>query len=301
VTESRIDVRLDANGSPVGEWIVEEHAGDDRPCGYCGRPVPQRNAAGRPFRYCRDNEGECQRNARNARMRQRTSPGLTGQVARAFEIAERLDQSLTDLVEALHAEVSTTGIERRVAEARAEAAAGVVTAHAERDDAREETRKARVAVQQAQDETARLRVEADESHAMAMQARGDLLQAQADLQAARDETEHVHGESTARLAEAQQRVDAADERSRRIAAEAEAHGRQVAADAAATVGAAQQLAERRIAEAQAAAAATVAEARAQADQAVAGLRPEGHAGAGGGGREGRRIARRGRGGPGAAP
>src|SRR6185369_396803 len=100
--------------------LVDAQGGEERPCAYCGRPVPQRSAAGRPFRYCRDNDGECQRNARNARMRQRTSPGLTGQVARAFEIAERLDQALTDLVEALHAEVSTTGIERRVAEARAE-------------------------------------------------------------------------------------------------------------------------------------------------------------------------------------
>lgn len=238
MTQSRIDVRLDDSGSAAAEWLVEERSGEDRPCAYCGRPVPQRNAAGRPFRYCRDNDGECQRNARNARLRQRTSPGLPGQVARAFEIAERLDQALSDLVDALHAEVSPSGIERRVAEARAEAAAELVAAHAERDDAREETRKAREALQEARKqtedaraETARVRAEADESHAMAMQARGDLLQAHAELQAAHDEIEHVRGEGIAQLAAAQQRVDAAEERARRATADAEEQVRRAVLDA----------------------------------------------------------------------
>ncbi|HEU4426619.1 MAG TPA: hypothetical protein VFR67_29140, partial [Pilimelia sp.] len=51
---------------------------ETRPCSHCGRPVPQRAAAGRPFRYCRDNDGACQRASRNVRMRQRNAPGLAG-------------------------------------------------------------------------------------------------------------------------------------------------------------------------------------------------------------------------------
>ena len=68
-----------------------------RPCAHCGRPVPQRHAAGRPFRYCRDNDDACLRAARNARLRQRSSPGLAGQVAQAHEIMERLDRAAENL------------------------------------------------------------------------------------------------------------------------------------------------------------------------------------------------------------
>ncbi|MEU5830383.1 hypothetical protein ABZ779_22470, partial [Micromonospora tulbaghiae] len=69
-----------------------EPATDIRPCAHCGRDVPQRAGAGRPFRYCRDNDGACQRAARNSRMRHRNSPGLPGQVARTWEAVDRLDQ-----------------------------------------------------------------------------------------------------------------------------------------------------------------------------------------------------------------
>ncbi len=61
---------------------------ETRPCAHCGRPVPQRSSAGRPFRYCRDNDGECQRASRNSRMRHRSSPGLAGQVARTWEVVD---------------------------------------------------------------------------------------------------------------------------------------------------------------------------------------------------------------------
>ncbi|GAB3839579.1 hypothetical protein GCM10027610_045630 [Dactylosporangium cerinum] len=63
---------------PAESWSTDpavDQDGDERPCAHCGRPVPQRNAAGRPFRYCRDNDGDCQRAARNARLRHRASPG----------------------------------------------------------------------------------------------------------------------------------------------------------------------------------------------------------------------------------
>ena len=64
--------------------------------------MPQRASAGRPFRYCRDNDDQCLRAARNARMRQRNAPGLAGQVAQAFEVVDRLDRAVETLTEALH-------------------------------------------------------------------------------------------------------------------------------------------------------------------------------------------------------
>src|ERR1041384_6633293 len=122
---------------------AEDVEAPDRPCAYCGRPVPQRQAAGRPFRYCRDNDGACQREARNARLRQRSSPGLSGQVARAYEVAERLEQVVETLVDALESEISPAGLERRLAEVRAEAAAQIAAAHVERDEAQRQVMHAR--------------------------------------------------------------------------------------------------------------------------------------------------------------
>src|SRR5919107_937981 len=111
-------------------------ATETRPCAHCGRPVPQRASAGRPFRYCRDNDGECQRASRNVRMRHRSSPGLAGQVARSWEVVDRLDQLVGTLSEALHSELSPAGVERQVAEVRAETSRQVAVAHTQRDDAR---------------------------------------------------------------------------------------------------------------------------------------------------------------------
>src|SRR3954469_11384578 len=92
---------------------------ETRPCAHCGRPVPQRASAGRPFRSCRDNDGECQRASRNSRMRHRAAPGLAGQVARTWEVVDRLDQLVATLTESLHDELSPTGGERQVGEVRA--------------------------------------------------------------------------------------------------------------------------------------------------------------------------------------
>ena len=64
-----------------------------RPCLHCGRPVPQRSSAGRPFQYCRDNDDACVKAARNSRARERNAPGLPGQLAQAWELVERLEQS----------------------------------------------------------------------------------------------------------------------------------------------------------------------------------------------------------------
>src|SRR3954471_8977994 len=122
------------------EEIVET-----RPCAHCGRPVPQRAAAGRPFRYCRDNDGECQRASRNVRMRHRSSPGLAGQVARAWEAVDRLDQLVGTLTEALHVEMSPAGVERQAAGVRGEPPRRVAAAHTERDAARRDAERAAAA------------------------------------------------------------------------------------------------------------------------------------------------------------
>src|SRR3954471_22092860 len=100
----------------------ENDISETRPCAHCGRPVAQRSSAGRPFRYCRDNDGECQRASRNVRMRHRSSPGLAGQVARTWEIVDRLDQLVGGLTESLHSELSPAGVDRVVAEVRADTA-----------------------------------------------------------------------------------------------------------------------------------------------------------------------------------
>ena len=264
--ESRIDVRIDSAdaGGPADERTPDvsdglggpDGPGDERPCAHCGRPVPQRNAAGRPFRYCRDNDGECQRAARNARLRQRTSPGLGGQVARAFEVAERLDQVVETLVEALHTELSPDGVERRIAEARAEAATGLVGAHAERDDARAETRKARAALQQAQADTRQARADTG-------QARDERDQAAAEARRAREALDAARAEATAELAAAAQRVVAADARAERARS-----------DAARTVEEAQEAAAQQVTAAGVAAGERIAAAEQDAESRVAAVRDD---------------------------
>src|SRR3954453_19583222 len=101
---------------------------ETRPCAHCGRPVTQRASAGRPFRYCRDTDGACQKEAGNSRMRHRAAPRPAGQVARTWEVVDRLDQMVQTLTEALHGEMSPAGVERQVAQVRAEAAHQVAAA-----------------------------------------------------------------------------------------------------------------------------------------------------------------------------
>src|SRR5690606_11599456 len=140
---------LDPAGQPVEEK-AEIPPVSTRPCAYCGRPVPQRASAGRPFRYCRDNDNACLRAARAARMRLRTNPGLAGQVAQAFEVVDRLDKAVETLTEALHTELSPSGVQRQIDAVKAQAAGEVAAAQIERDEARQEADRWR-------DEAARLR------------------------------------------------------------------------------------------------------------------------------------------------
>jgi hypothetical protein len=149
-----VDDVLDASGEPL-EVDADDAMAEGvstRPCAHCGRPVPQRASAGRPFRYCRDNDNACLRAARNARMRQRSTPGLPGQVAQAFEVVERLDKVMETLTEALHTELSPTGVQRQLDSVRAQTTADVAAATIERDGARREA-------EQWEDEAGRLRAE----------------------------------------------------------------------------------------------------------------------------------------------
>src|SRR5690606_21188600 len=196
-----------------------------RPCAHCGRPVPQRSSAGRPFRYCRDNDGACQRAYRNMRMRQRTAPGLAGQVARAFEVVDRLDQVVATLTDALHAELSPAGVERQIAEIRAEAAAQVAAAHAERDEARREAEQARAERDDAERRCAAAAAQAEQDRAAAAEATSAASRAQAearDALAARDEAVRAATAAEALRAQAGRGRDAA--RARRAAPRREPHG-----------------------------------------------------------------------------
>src|SRR5215469_3201877 len=145
-----IDAVEDVDGDPV-----------PRPCAYCGRPVPQNPGAGRPFRYCRDNDDACLRAARNARLRQRNAPGMAGQVAQAFEIVDRLEKAAETLSDALHAELSPQGVDRQVAVVRAEAAAEVAAAHRDRDAAAGERDAVRREADRVGAEAAKMKQESD--------------------------------------------------------------------------------------------------------------------------------------------
>ncbi|MEV6816941.1 serine/threonine protein kinase, partial [Micromonospora sp. NPDC051296] len=183
-------------------------AADTRPCAHCGRDVPQRVGAGRPFRYCRDNDGACQRASRNSRMRHRNAPGLPGQVARTWEAVDRLDQIVGTLTEALHAELSPAGVQRQLAQVRAETAGEVAAAQTERDEA----------VRAAEDAAAR--AERERRQAQAATAERDADRAAAADAADRAAAADAHAE----------RAEAARDDARRATAAAEALRTQAESD-----------------------------------------------------------------------
>ncbi len=161
------------------------HVAASRPCAHCGRPVPQPYASNQLFRYCRDNDGACQRAARRVGMHRGTGPGLGDHVARAMVVTERLEHVIDALNEALHANLSPAGVERQVAAVRAEAAASVAAAHAQRDEARQEAHQARDEAEQARREADLARDEARQARAEAAAAReqADLAVTRATAQA----------------------------------------------------------------------------------------------------------------------
>ncbi|RLP96250.1 hypothetical protein EAD89_00130, partial [Micromonospora sp. BL4] len=166
---------------------------ETRPCAHCGRPVPQRVGAGRPFRYCRDNDGACQRASRNSRMRHRNAPGLPGQVARTWEAVDRLDQIVETLTESLHAELSPVGVQRQLAQARAEAATEIAAAQTERDEARGDAEDAAADAARAREQARAAAVDAQEARQRAERAGQQAATADERAQraeAARDQARH---------------------------------------------------------------------------------------------------------------
>ena len=94
--EAAVRTVRSSNGQPAGS----------RPCAHCGRPVPQPYSGNQIFRYCRDNEGACQRAARRIGLHRVGGPGLGDHVARAVVVTERLEHVVDALNEALHANLS---------------------------------------------------------------------------------------------------------------------------------------------------------------------------------------------------
>jgi len=160
--EAAVRTVRSSNGQPAGS----------RPCAHCGRPVPQPYSGNQIFRYCRDNEGACQRAARRIGLHRVGGPGLGDHVARAVVVTERLEHVVDALNEALHANLSPAGVERQIAAVRGEAAAAVAAAHAQRDEARQEAHQAR-------DDAEQARREADLARDDARQARAEAATAQA--------------------------------------------------------------------------------------------------------------------------
>ncbi|MBW8485603.1 hypothetical protein [Actinomadura parmotrematis] len=167
------------------------------PCVTCGRPVAQPVPGSRTVRYCQDDGGACESAGRERLARDRDSPGLTGQVAWAWEMVERLEQAAGLLAGSLSGELSVAGVERRVAETRAEAAAQVAAAQQDREAVRREAEAA-----WAEASSARARVTAAEHDAFA--SRREAEEAAADRDALRAECQDarraLEAESASRLA-----------------------------------------------------------------------------------------------------
>ncbi|TDC47240.1 chromosome segregation ATPase [Actinomadura sp. KC345] len=174
-------------GDPVAVW----------PCAGCGRPVPQPAHDARIVRYCQDTDGECERSARENRERGRESPGLTGQVAWAWEMVERLEGATDRLAWSLMSELSVAGVERRVADANADAFGQVAIAQRERDASQ---RQAEVAWRETA--AARARADAAEQEAAAARTRAEHLAAELDTagRERRKAKEEAEAASAARLA-----------------------------------------------------------------------------------------------------
>src|SRR4051794_37203376 len=123
----------------------------ERPCRYCGRPVPQRSGRGRPRAYCLD--GDCQARAKRDRELRRSVPGLEGALARAEDLYERMEQGLAaaiaPLASALDAELSPRGVEARLSAERANAQSRIAAAMAAGEEAAERAEQAHAEAERA--------------------------------------------------------------------------------------------------------------------------------------------------------
>jgi chromosome segregation ATPase len=180
-----IDRRVTVLGPPRED-------GGGQPCTRCGRSAPNPGAA--------------------------RSGTLSGQVQQAFEVVDRLESVAEELRQALHAELSS-GVERHIAAVRADAAAVIVSAHAERDLARQEADAARSALTAIRRDVAR----AEESAVRARHAANQAVQAsRAELAEAQLDAVRAAERATADLAVAREEAAAARAERVRLAADLQA-------------------------------------------------------------------------------
>jgi hypothetical protein len=215
---------------------VRPPALETRPCAYCGRPVVQAGEPSPAVRFCADNGGACAAAAAERRRRDQDSPGLAGQVARTWDMVERLEDVAELLAMSMTGSLSVAGVERRMAEAQAEAAAALARAHREREAARQEAEQAlallgsaREDAQRAEAAVAELTAQLDSAHAERDTARDIGTQATRAAEAANTAIAAVREERdrlTRRVAELTAALDMArDELARRRADAKEAQKR----------------------------------------------------------------------------
>ncbi|WP_156926148.1 hypothetical protein [Glycomyces arizonensis] len=193
-------------------------------CKRCGKPVPQVGGRGRPRLYCA--EGDCATQAKRQRELRRATPGLEGALARAEELYEQIEQSMTaalaPLAEALRAETDPAEVEARLAEVRGEAAAAVAAARAERDEATGRSESLDEALAGAKAEVERVTGEAREAQARAKEAVEARLAALKAAEEAGAEAASARSAAAAADAERQGALDEAEAaRAAAVAARAE--------------------------------------------------------------------------------
>ncbi|TDB88491.1 chromosome segregation ATPase [Actinomadura sp. KC216] len=179
--------RITRLGDPVAVW----------PCAGCGRPVPQPVRGVRAVRYCQDGDGACERSARDARERGLESPGLTGQVAWTWEMVDRLEGAADRLAGALMSELSVAGVERRIADARADAAGHIASAQRERDASQQQAEAAWREAASARDRADAACERADAAGRDAASARAEAERLTAELDTARRECRDARDDAEA--------------------------------------------------------------------------------------------------------
>lgn len=207
---------------------------DETICKRCGKSIPQQTGRGRPRLYCP--EGDCAQQAKKVRALRRSTPGLEGALARAEDLYEQLDASLsaaiTPLAEALRYELDPAGIESKIADIKAEAHAQVQQARHERDQAvadrqerdqvnaqltaeleqlRENLRDAQAAIKEADTKAAESAEHAQTAYADAEQARSARQEAFSEAEHAKDAEQEALSQAAQARDDRQRALDSAHE------------------------------------------------------------------------------------------
>jgi colicin import membrane protein len=172
-------------------------------CKRCGTPIPQQPGRGRPRLYCAD--GDCASQAKRQRELRRSTPGLEGALARAEELYEQIEQSMSSalapLAEALRAETDPAEVEARIAEVRSDAAGAVAASRAERDEVASRAGALREELATALAEVERVGAVAEASEVRAKEAVAARVAAVREAESAREESARALGEAAAAVAD----------------------------------------------------------------------------------------------------